>query len=258
MPGIRASKICTYKLTPGEKEKDSAYTHWCLIGTNHAPALRDELVAASRIINGPKTFLIGTNLVSHFGSATSEQIATNDRKVCEEFANLRVGGDERKQGAEVLQCLPSVFFDLLLVDGYDFRGVFLGGADINLASVPDEVLEKLVCILLLDDQLSSLNNITGILNEPLAFGREGMNVDWRMFQDIVKGIVDLLVGGHLRLAECMDDAIEAEFAVNVCGLRLFVDRIHDGVGGRMRVDIFCCWWKRHCGLRNILVCVQIS
>ena len=82
---------------------------------------------------------------------------------------------------------------LLLGEGifwipFEFVGV-------NVSSVPNEVLEELVAVLLLHDQSSGLNDIFGILNKFAAFGTELVLLDRGMVEDVAQRVVDLSIIG---------------------------------------------------------------
>ena len=127
--------------------------------------------------------------------------------------------------------------------------------------MPDKVLEELVGILLLDHQASSADNVAGVLDELLAIGRELVNVDGRVVEDIVESLVDLGVVGHATFAEGFDDAIQTnlrhcqqeygrsmvrtDLSVDVGLFVGLVDGIDDGALCGMCADIFGSSGERH-------------
>lgn len=66
---------------------------------------------------------------------------------------------------------------------------------VDVPSVPNEVLEELVTVLILDDDASGLDDIFDILNELATFGTEFALVDRGMVEDIIQRMVDLSVVG---------------------------------------------------------------
>jgi hypothetical protein len=65
----------------------------------------------------------------------------------------------------------------------------------NVSSVPDEVLEELVAVLLVDDDAGGLDDIFYILDEFATFRAELVLVDRGMVEDIFQRVVDLGVVG---------------------------------------------------------------
>lgn len=59
-------------------------------------------------------------------------------------------------------------------------GVTLDLCSIDVARMPHEVLEELVCVFCLDHDTSSLDDIFGILDEFTAFGAELLDRYWRV------------------------------------------------------------------------------
>lgn len=128
----------------------------------------------------------------------------------------------------MLDGLLAVALCLLLVDGDDFIGILLRVIDADVASVPDEVLKELISVLLLNHEASGLNYVTRVLNETLSIVREFPGIDGGVSEDVGEEPVALLVAGYARLAEGLDDAVEAKLAVNVRSLSLLVNRVDDG------------------------------
>ena len=68
-----------------------------------------------------------------------------------------------------------------------------------------------------------------------------------MSQEVIEEFVYLLVCGHAGLFEGADDAVKMEFAVDICGLLLLVDRLGDRALRGMIRDVFRSVWKGHDG-----------
>ena len=175
--------------------------------------------------------LIWTCLVGNLAGGTSEDVTANDGEVREQLAHFGVGEDEGEEGAEMLYGLLAVVLCLLLVDWDDLVRVLLCTADVNIAGVPDEVLEEFIGVLLLDDETRGVDDVTGILDQLLAIVGELPGVDRGVLENVCEGAVDLLVGGHAGLAEGLDDTVKAELAVDIGSLGLLVDGVDDGALG---------------------------
>ena len=67
--------------------------------------------------------------------------------------------------------------------------------------MPDEILKELVGILLLNH-----HDVLRILNQFPSFWRELMDVDWRMIENILKCLVDLVVCRQTTIPESLDHA----------------------------------------------------
>jgi hypothetical protein len=81
---------------------------------------------------------------------------------------------------------------------------------VGSAGVPNEALEELVGVLLFDKETAGLDDIADVIDELLARRREGIGVDGRVFFSVQECLVDLLVGRHATIAECLDDTVEAK------------------------------------------------
>ncbi len=128
----------------------------------------------------------------------------------------------------MLDSLLPVALRLLLVYGSDLLRILLRLIEIDVAGVPDEILEELVGVLLLDHETRGLDDIPGIIYQTLAVGRKLPGVDRGVLENVVEGAIDLLVRGHAGLGERFEDAVETELAVDVGSLSLLVDRFGDG------------------------------
>jgi hypothetical protein len=74
-------------------------------------------------------------------------------------------------------------------------GVPLKLVGFNISSVPDEVLEKLVAVLLVHDDSGGLNDIFDILDELATLGTKLVLVDRGMIDDVFQCVVDLSIVG---------------------------------------------------------------
>jgi len=81
---------------------------------------------------------------------------------------------------------------ILRKDIFRVRFKFIG---FNVSSVPDEVLEELVAILLVHDDARGLDNIFDVLNKFATVGTKLVLVDRGMSENIFQGVVDLSVVG---------------------------------------------------------------
>ena len=77
----------------------------------------------------------------------------------------------------------------------DIFGVPFEFIGFNVPGVPDEVLEELVAVLLVDDDASGLDDIFDVLNKFATVGAKLVLVDRRMTEDVFQRVVDLCVVG---------------------------------------------------------------
>ena len=77
----------------------------------------------------------------------------------------------------------------------DIFGIPFKPIGFNISSVPDEVLEEFVAVLVLHDDTSGLDDISNVLDEFLTFGTKPVLVDRGMIEDIIQRVVDLSVVG---------------------------------------------------------------
>lgn len=122
------------------------------------------------------------------------------------------GGDVSTgcESASETPTLSALFLRLLLVDWHDLIGVFLCAIGIDIFGVPDELLEELVVVLLEDDLAGGVDDIAGVLDQLAARGRERLGVDGGVVEDVLEGVVDLLVCGHAAMTECFDDSVKTD------------------------------------------------
>ena len=151
----------------------------------------------------------------------------------------------------------AIILGLLLVDGEDIVGVLLRRVNIDVARVPDEALEELVRVLLLNHHSCSLDDVACILDELLAVWGERVDVDGGVGCDVAESLVDLGVGGHAALAEGLDNAIEADLAVDVGLLVGLDDGVDDGALGGVCGNVFWCVGERH-GSGYRICCSTVS
>ena len=91
------------------------------------------------------------------------------------------------------QTLFLVGSSVWLVFGEDIFGITFKPISFNVSSMPDEVLEELVTILLVHDDASCLDDIFGVPDKLATFGTELVLVDRRVLEDIFQGVIDLSV-----------------------------------------------------------------
>lgn len=77
--------------------------------------------------------------------------------------------------------------------GDDIFGITSKLISFHVSSVPDEVLEEFVAVLLAYDDASRLDDIFDILDKFAAFGAESVLVDRGIIEDIFQRVVDLIV-----------------------------------------------------------------
>ena len=80
-----------------------------------------------------------------------------------------------------------------LVFWEDVLGVAFKLVGFNVSSVPNEVLEEFVAVLLLYDDASGLDDILNVLNKFATFGTELVLVDRGMIENVFQRVVDLSV-----------------------------------------------------------------
>ena len=83
---------------------------------------------------------------------------------------------------------------------------------VDESCVPHELLEDFIVILRLNHEAGCGDNFAKVLDELPSLRRQLLEVDRRVFDNIGKGFVDLLVGGHTALSESLNDAIEPELS----------------------------------------------
>lgn len=101
-----------------------------------------------------------------------------------------------------------VRLSLLAIDGQNVVGTLLRLIELDVASVPHEVLEEFVCVFLGNDQASSLDDVASVLDELAAIGRELGLVDGGVVEDILERTVDLFVIRVATVAEGLDHTEE--------------------------------------------------
>ena len=107
------------------------------------------------------------------------------------------------------QTLFPISSSVWLLFGEDIFGVSLKLVGINVSSVPNEVLEELVTVLLFHDDASGLDDILGILNKFTTFGTELVLVDRGMAENIIQGVVNLSVVGQPPITEGLNNAVKS-------------------------------------------------
>jgi hypothetical protein len=130
-----------------------------------------------RALTRAQTVLVGADRARGLAGALGQEIAADEGEVAEELARLGVGGDEGEEGAEVLDGLVAVGAGLFGGDGGELGGVLLGAVDVDVAGVPDEVLEELVRVLLADHRLRRLDDVARVLDQLAAIGGQRGLVD---------------------------------------------------------------------------------
>jgi len=109
-----------------------------------------------------------------------------------------------------MRTLFAVCFGFKTVLWYFFgQAARLQTVGVNTLGVPDEILEKLVGVLLIDHHTSSVDDVARLLDEPFAVGREFVEIDWGVLDDISQGFVNLSVGGDFSFAKSINNAVEA-------------------------------------------------
>jgi len=83
--------------------------------------------------------------------------------------------------------------DVGLILGEGIFGIPFKLIGLDVSSVPDEVLEELVAVLLFHDDTGGLDDIFDVLNEFATIGAKLVLVDRGMIEDIVQRVVDLSV-----------------------------------------------------------------
>jgi len=97
----------------------------------------------------------------------------------------------------------------------DILGVSFELVGINVSSVPNEVLEEFVAVLLLHHDASGLDDVLGVLNEFTTIGTELFLVDRGMVENIFQRVVDLSVVGQPPIAEGLNDAVKSQLGTKV-------------------------------------------
>lgn len=69
------------------------------------------------LVDPPQGFLVRARLLRHLLRTAREQVAADDAKVADKLAHLRVGEDEREEGAEVADGLLAVAARAVALDG---------------------------------------------------------------------------------------------------------------------------------------------
>lgn len=195
-----------------------------------AATLGDEFAVGCGVVDAIETLLVWTCEFCGLRRTSCEKVTTDDCKVGKKLASLRVRKNEGEQCTKVLYgcesgsiqsqskvdgvlTLLAIGLHLVLLHRDDLVRILLRPAGINIAGVPQEILEQLVGVLLLDHLARGLDDITDILDELLAIWAEFADVDERVVADIGKGLVDLVVVGVAALTERLDDAVKAELDI---------------------------------------------
>lgn len=127
----------------------------------------------------------------------SEFVRTRLRRVrrCWTASNATNISVDRIQIAKNSQTLFFISSNVWLLFGENVFGIPFKPVAVNVSSVPNEVLEELVAVLLLHNDASGLDDIFGILNEFATFGAKLVLVDRGMIEDVFQRVVDLSVVG---------------------------------------------------------------
>jgi hypothetical protein len=122
---------------------------------------------------------------------------------------MRQGEWKKKKKSVARRTLSTVLLYLALVDRRGLGALLhLGGVEVDVSGVPNEGLDELVVILLLDDDPGCFYDVTDVVDELLTIGGELGGIDGRMGEDVFESGVDLGVGRHLALAKGGYDAVE--------------------------------------------------
>lgn len=217
-----------------------------LVSADLAPTFSDEGVLGRGLVNPAKRILRRTRLLRNRLSTAGEEIATDDTKVAEKLTRLSVSENEGKESTEVLNGLLAIGLGLLTLDWEDLVRVLFGLVETDVTRMPDKVLKDLVRVLLAHERTEGVEDVSGVLDELLALGREVVGVGLEgVVGEVSENAVDLVVGWETRLLHCGEGAIETEFAVDVCLELLAVDWLGDGAGGGVVADILPSLRERH-------------
>ena len=106
--------------------------------------------------------------------------------------------------------IASIVLGFRLVGREYLARILLRTSKVLVVGIPQEVLEDLIRILLLNHEAASLNDIAAILNEFLAVWRELSLIHDRVVENIFERSIDLLVGGKAPLSECLYGTVKVK------------------------------------------------
>lgn len=106
--------------------------------------------------------------------------------------NMSLGATDAVEGLRTLFLITG---SVWLLFGKGIFRVSFELVGIDVPSVPDEILEKLVAVFFLDNDASGLNDVPDVLDKFATVGTELVLVDRRMVENIVQRVVDLGVVG---------------------------------------------------------------
>ena len=125
----------------------------------------------------------------------SEFVRTRLRRV--RRCRTAVGTASMSKGTNVARSWRTLFLlrSVGLVSREDIFRVSFKLIGFDISSMPDEVLEELVAILLVHDDAGGLNDIFDVLNKFATVGAKLFLVDRGMTEDVFERVVDLSVVG---------------------------------------------------------------
>lgn len=81
--------------------------------------------------------------------------------------------------------------------------------------MPNKILQQFVCILVLQDETGSVNDLAEILDELATLGRKLVDVERRVIPNIFKISIELFVGGKTTTPEGFNGAEQTDLRENV-------------------------------------------
>jgi hypothetical protein len=210
-----------------------------LAWSSDAAAFCDELVVGRGLIDLLKLLLGRCDHLARLHGTLGEEVATDDGEVGKEFANFGICEDKSHQGTEMFNGFVAVSLGLVAVHrNLVCQIAWLEVLSVDIAGMPNEVLEQFIGVLLLDHHASCADDLAGILDELLSLRRELVDVDGGVVKDMLKSLVDLSIGGKSPLAEGVDNTVETNLSIDVGILVGLVDWVNDGAFRWVGADIF--------------------
>ena len=102
--------------------------------------------------------------------------------------NLKLGNEGVTRNLQTLFFIGGDIWQLL---GKGIFGIPFQLIDVDVASVPDKILEELITVLLVHNNAGGLDDVFDVLNEFATFGTELLLVDRGMVEYVVQRVVDL-------------------------------------------------------------------
>lgn len=108
------------------------------------------------------------------------------------LSELTIGDDQHAECSKTLQCLISMLFGGILINGSTWE---FGISATDLLGLPDEILQNIALVLGQKHIFRLLHNVAEVGNQGLSLGRKllGRVGHWARLQETVECNIDLLI-----------------------------------------------------------------